>query len=65
MAYRIGSLNVNGIRNKIKREKIFYYLEQKSYDIIYLQETHCLNDAEASLWAKSWEGKIIWNNGII
>ncbi|WAQ98940.1 YTX2-like protein, partial [Mya arenaria] len=57
------SLNVNGIRNKIKREKIFHYLKQKSYDIVYLQETHCANESEASLWAKSWEGNIIWNNG--
>ncbi|WAR10605.1 hypothetical protein MAR_035681, partial [Mya arenaria] len=57
------SLNVNGIRNKIKREKIFHYLKQKTYDFVYLQETHCANESEASLWAKLWERKMIWNKG--
>ncbi|WAR15755.1 YTX2-like protein [Mya arenaria] len=63
IAHRIGTLNVYGIRNKIEREKIFHSLKRKSYDIEYLQETHCANESEAFLWAKSWEGNITWNNG--
>ena len=37
---RIVTLNVNGLRNKQKRDILFNHLNREKYDIICLQETH-------------------------
>ena len=33
------SLNIRGLQNKNKRNRIFQYLKKKKFDIILLQET--------------------------
>ena len=43
MGIKIISLNVNGIRNKIKRKAVFNYCKDRA-DIICLQETHSCSD---------------------
>ena len=39
MSVKIGSLNVRGMQNKIKRRKIFNMVRNQKYDIFF-QETH-------------------------
>ena len=63
MSFQIASLNVNGLRDKSKRLKLFHFFETKLYDIIFLQETHCSNQNESLVWSRQWNGKSIWNNG--
>ena len=63
MSYSIVTINVNGLRDKGKRLKLFHYFEKKKYDIIFAQETHCGSDDEVVLWSNQWSGKSIWNNG--
>jgi len=63
MSYSIITINVNGLRDKGKRLKLFHYFENKRYDIIFVQETHCGSDDDVVLWSSQWQGKSIWNNG--
>lgn len=57
------SLNVNGLQAKPKRQAIFQLLRKGSYDLIFLQETHCTSDLE-TVWRSEWGGDIIFSNGL-
>lgn len=52
---RVGSLNVNGGRDRHKRAMVTEVVKQKKLDVIFLQETHSdqTNEADWGLW---WEG---------
>ena len=63
MSYQISTLNVNGLREKSKRQKLFNHFKVHSHDIIFLQETHCKDESESLKWGKEWGGESIWNNG--
>ena len=55
MNVKICSLNVRGLRNKDKRNKMFCWLKDQSYNIILLQETHStieINDDWKTEWGK-------------
>ena len=56
------SLNVNGIKNKIKRHKILLYLKSLNCDIAMLQETH-LNVTEAKKLRQNWVGQLFSSPG--
>ncbi|KAK3091078.1 hypothetical protein FSP39_016969 [Pinctada imbricata] len=66
MAISLATLNVNGLRNREKRNNLFYWLKKKNYDVIALQETHC-TDSETAQWENEWKsiggGESYWNNG--
>ena len=53
---KICSLNVRGLRNKKKRDKMFCWLKDQSYNIILLQETHSTSDIIDS-WTAEWGNK--------
>ena len=55
MALSILSLNCNGIRDQSKRNGLLQWLRSLSVgiDIVCLQETHCVSQAECSLWFRS------------
>ena len=59
---KLCSLNVNGRRDKVKRNSIFGRLRQKGWDVIFLQETHCDNNV-VSLWKTEWGGDAYFANG--
>ena len=62
MLLKCASYNVNGLRKTQKRKSIFYFLKQRNYDIIFLQETHsCYNDEK--LWQYEWGGKLFFSHG--
>jgi len=63
MSYQISTLNVNGLRENSKRQKLFNHFKCHSHDIIFLQETHCKDESESLKWGKEWGGESIWNNG--
>ena len=52
MALSIASLNVNGLRDVDKRRGVIQWLNSmpSPADIICLQETHCLSEAECRFW---------------
>ena len=55
-AYKVATLNVNGLADKRKRNIIFDYIRNKKYDITCLQETHGTNQTTEQ-WSKEWGGK--------
>ncbi len=61
-ALRIGSLNINGGRDSVKRAIVYETIEQKKLDIVFLQETHSdlMNEVEWNLW---WKGHKLLSHG--
>ena len=62
MNIKLCSLNVRGLRNKDKREKMFCWLKDQQYDIILLQETHSTSDIK-NQWMDEW-GNLSFFSGI-
>ena len=58
---QIASLNVRGLQNKNKRNRIFQYFKSKKYDIILLQETYSTPQDE-NIWKKEWEGPTFFSS---
>ena len=59
---KIITYNVQGIRDKDKRNKIFTFCRKGNYNIIFLQEVHCFEDV-ADDWEEEWGGTIIYKYG--
>ena len=45
-SFNVATYNVNGLRDSLKRRKIFNYLHDKSIDVAFLQEVHSSNSIE-------------------
>ena len=61
---RIASVNVNGFKNKLKRQNALKWFEKKkNFDIILIQETHCNNIETENKWNRDWNGDSFWNYG--
>lgn len=56
------SLNVRGIRSSSKREALFCWLNERKYDVVFLQETYSTIDVE-SIWKTQWPGKLYFSHG--
>ena len=56
------SLNVRGLNNKLKRQKIFRWIHNQKTDIAFLQESFSAKENE-KLWANEWGGKIVFSHG--
>ena len=58
----MGSLNVRGINNKIKRRGVFEWATCKDIDILMLQECYC-SKSNVTEWSDEWKGKVIFSHG--
>ncbi|XDV54613.1 hypothetical protein PO909_022862 [Leuciscus waleckii] len=56
--FKIGSLNLNGARDGLKRMMLFECIRQKQTDILFLQETHSDFKNETD-WRREWDGQIV------
>ena len=56
------SLNVRGIRSTTKSKALFTWLDERKYDIIFLQETYSTLDVE-NIWKMQWQGKLQFAHG--
>lgn len=56
------SLNVNGIRDQMKRHNFFHFLRNTRADIILLQETHSTLQDER-VWSNEWGNRIVFCHG--
>ena len=54
------TLNVSGLQNKRKREKLFFWLKSKKDNIIFIQETHCGSEDDKKKWSEEWGGQSYW-----
>ena len=60
--FKILSLNVRGLRSPTKRKALFLWLDQRRYDIVFLQETYSTPDVEDT-WRTQWQGKFYFSHG--
>ena len=56
------SLNTRGLREKKKRESLFYWFKQRNASIAFLQETYWTNDLLISI-EKEWGGPVFLSPG--
>ena len=61
MSISVLSLNVRGLRDKVKRKAVFDYY-RNFCDIICLQETHSMEEDE-KLWMLEWGHDILFSHG--
>ena len=61
MSLKLLSLNVQGLRNPVKRRAIFNYARDRA-DVICLQETHTKPEDEVP-WSLEWHGQIVFSHG--
>ena len=60
--FKLLSLNVRGIRSATKRKALFTWLNERRYDITFLQETYSTADVE-DFWRTQWRGKLFFAHG--
>ena len=58
----IYTYNVRGLRDALKRKRIFTYIKEKMSGIIFLQETHTVQ-SDLIQWQKEWEGQVYISSG--
>jgi len=51
------TINVNGLRNNLRRKSVFRSLKQKRYDIICIQESF-IQGKDKDIWEKEWGGQL-------
>lgn len=59
---RVGSLNINGGRDRVKRAMISEFIKLNDVKIIFLQETHSDRNNEVE-WYRWWEGECKLSHG--
>ena len=59
---KLVTLNCRGLKNKLKRMSLFYYLKSKKFDIICLQEAHITKN-DLAVWKKQWGGELFCREG--
>ena len=60
--FSVGSLNVRGLNNIIKRQAIFKWIKNKNLDIFMLQECYS-GEEDCSLWEDEWGGRCLFSHG--
>ena len=53
MDLKIGSINVRGLGDQVKRREIFNWLRAKKYSVYFIQEMHCTEDNKND-WRAEW-----------
>ena len=54
------SLNVNGLRDPLKRSNLFLWLKSLKLQLIFLQDVRFL-PSDATLWTQQWGRPVIWS----
>lgn len=57
----VGTLNINGAREKTKRLTLIDFIMLKRIHVMMVQETHCdkINEVD---WRKEWNGEIFFSH---
>jgi len=58
--FKIGSLNVRGLGDRLKRREMFDWLRRKKFSIYMLQEVHC-SEITIPVWSAEWGYKTIFS----
>ena len=60
--FSMGSLNVRGMNNTVKRRGIFEWAKKKKFDILMLQECYC-SEENITEWSDEWGGTCLFAHG--
>jgi exonuclease III len=58
----LNSLNVRGIKNAKKRKTLFQWLNKNHKGIVFLQETHSVEE-DVKSWLSDWGSEVIFAHG--
>ena len=58
----VGSLNVRGLNNKLKRSSLYHKIRMLKYTVFFMQEIYSSQHIE-SIWGSEWGGKYVINSG--
>jgi len=65
--FKLLSFNVRGIHSPTMRKALFAWLNERKYDIIFLQETYSTVYVE-DIWKTQWQGKLhfaqLWDDDL-
>ena len=56
------SLNVRGLRNRVKRSSIFSFLRDQNCQFYFLQEIYS-EQKDENVWRNEWGGDIFFSQG--
>ena len=59
--FKIGTLNINGARNDVKRASVYSLINVKRLDVTFIQETHSTVDNEGD-WRREWNGQVYFSH---
>ena len=59
----VGSLNVRGLGDKVKRRAMFDHFRKMKLDVILVQEAHIKDEEQRKLWEVEWGGKLLASYG--
>ena len=59
---KIGSLNVRGLNNRLKRKRVFRDMILNQYDLVLLQEVYSTAQSSTT-WGSEWGGSIFYSHG--
>lgn len=61
---KVGTLNVRGLRQPLKRAAVFVSLRSVACDVLFLQECHLCCEGDSILFSKGWDvGPSVWGVG--
>ncbi len=58
---KLGSLNISGAREDVKRASLFSLIKSKKLNVTFLQETHSTVDNESD-WRREWSGEAFFSH---
>lgn len=62
VSLRVGSLNINGGRDRGRRALVVELASLKNMDIFFLQETHS-DSYNENEWVRGWKGESVFTHG--
>ena len=61
MSLRLNTFNCRGLQDGFKRKKVFNFLRESKYDIIFLQETYS-SKSDEMLWRPQCVGQAMFSS---
>ena len=61
LAFKLISINSQGLWKVNRRQNVFNLIKKHKYDITFLQETHWTDELQSDIF-REWKGQILFNN---
>ena len=62
--FTVGTFNVRGLRNKLKRTAVFQFLSEQKLMLCFIQEVHLKDHKDVLMFKREWSrGESVWSVG--